>query len=247
MLDLSAHHHALRQPLHAIGLFCAALRGADVPPQALGLVDGIAASSAAMEAALEALFAQLESTAVAVAPSPAAVEDLAGPVQRVETAQVRKAESVPVSAVTPAKQVVKGEVARARPPRVVIVDDDPSARQSLELLLEAWGADVHSFASTAALETFLSGMPGHAPDLCIVDYHLGHAGEGLTALAMLRRTWPGQPPSVVMMTGDSHAAHAAQAAHPGLEVLLKPVAPALLVARIERATHDMHDRRSLTT
>ena len=130
---------------------------------------------------------------------------------------------------------------------MLIVDDDPSARQSLELLLEAWGAEARCFAGAAALETFLADAPGRAPDLCIVDYHLGHAGEGLTALAMLRRTWPGQPPSVVMMTGDSHAAHAAQAAHPGLEVLLKPVAPALLVARIERAARDMHDRPSPTT
>ena len=234
MLDLSTHHHALRQPLHAIGLFCAALRGAGVPAQAQGLVDGIAASSSAMEAALEALFAQLEAAAVASVPSPAAVEGISEPVQPVETERGRTPDSLAVSAGTPATQAVTGEAARAGAPRVLIVDDDPSARLSLELLLEAWGADVHSFASTAELATFLSGMPGDAPDLSIVDYHLGQSGEGLTALAMLRRVWPGQPLSLVMITGDARAAHAAQQAQPDLEVLIKPVAPAALIALIER-------------
>ncbi len=233
MLDLSAHRHALRQPLHAIGLFCAALRRADVPPQAMGLVDGISASSAAMEAALETLFTQLEAAATS-APSPAAIEGTAGPVQPVETARGRTPERLPVSAGTPAARVVTSDAASAGPARVLIVDDDPSARLSLELLLEAWGADVRSFAATAELQAFLADAPGHAPDLCIVDYHLGQSGEGLAALATLRRVWPGQPLSLVMMTGDARAAHVAQRAQPDLEVLIKPVAPATLIALIER-------------
>ena len=233
MLDLSAHRHALRQPLHAIGLFCAALRSSDVPPQALGLVDGISASSAAMEAALETLFTQLEAAAASM-PSPTPMEGTAGPVHPMETARGWTPKSLPVSAGTPATQAVTGDAANAGPARVLIVDDDPSARLSLELLLEAWGADVRSFASTVELQAFLTDTPGHAPDLCIVDYHLGRSGEGLNALATLRRVWPGQPLCLVMMTGDARAAHSAQQAQPDLEVLIKPVAPSTLIALIER-------------
>ena len=277
MLDLSTHHHALRQPLHAIGLFCAALRSAGVPVQAQGLIDGIAASSSAMEAALEALFAQLEAAAAATAPSPAAAwgssmpesarksaglprdfspaagrapdttnpwrptpPATATPPGTAESAWPVKVAPAPTPANprapagTPVAEAIASEVGRARLPRVLIVDDDPSARLSLELLLEAWGAEVHSFAGTAELETFLAGASAQPPELCIVDYHLGHAGQGLTALALLRRAWPGQRLTLAMMTGDARAAHMAQQAQPDLEVLIKPVAPDALTGWIDK-------------
>lgn len=277
MLDLPAHHHALRQPLHAIGLFCAALRGADVPPQALGLVDGIAASSAAMEAALEALFAQLEAAA-ATTPAPmgasgaavgtsalhnaaqtqdctpagaapgvlqssigtptattmAAPDGTSGPDQPVQATPARPIDDAWTSPDTPTKEAVARETRRPRPPRVLIVDDDPSVRLSLELLLEAWGADVRSFDGAKELERFLMATPGQAPDLCVVDYHLGHTGQGLTAVELLRHTWPAPRMALVMMTGDVQAAHHARHAQPDLEVLVKPVAPAMLIALMER-------------
>jgi CheY-like chemotaxis protein len=236
MVDLSAHRHALRQPLHAIGLFCAALRSAGVPAPAQGLIDGIEASSAAMETSLEALFTQLEAATAASVPSPAAAQRATEPVRPAQTLRARTAERRLVSADTPGTETVADEAPWAGPPRVLIVDDDPSARLSLELLLEAWGADVHSFGGTAELETFLTGTSDPAADLCIVDYHLGHAGEGLTALVMLRRAWPGQRLALVMMTGDVRAAHMAKQAQPDLEVLVKPVAPATLIALIERTT-----------
>ena len=84
------------------------------------------------------------------------------------------------------------------------------------------------------LETFLAGASAQPPELCIVDYHLGHAGQGLTALALLRRAWPGQRLTLAMMTGDAHAAHMAQQAQPDLEVLIKPVAPDALTGWIDK-------------
>ena len=126
-----------------------------------------------------------------------------------------------------------GSYASVRPACILVVDDDPLALLSLELLLEVWGAKVLGFDSLDKLRTFLGGSPAVAPDLCIVDYNLDRTGEGLEALSMLRHAWPGTNPAIVMMTGDVSAAKALQHTQPVLQVLIKPVAPATLTALIE--------------
>lgn len=218
--DWSTHHHALRQPLHAIGLFCAALRGAGIPTQAQGLVDGIAASASAMETALDELFVQISAATTLPALTPN--------VSTVETRSLQQMAPPPTYTPTP-----PGPCARVRPACILVVDDEPSALLSLGMLLEAWGAEVLGFDSLDKLRTFLGGSPAVAPDLCIVDYNLGRTGEGLEALSMLRHAWPGTNPAIVMMTGDVSAAKALQHTQPVLQVLIKPVAPATLTALIE--------------
>jgi len=52
---LAAASHDLRQPVHALGLFAGALRGAGIPPKALALVEQIEASAAAMDSLFSAL------------------------------------------------------------------------------------------------------------------------------------------------------------------------------------------------
>lgn len=253
--DWSAHHHSLRQPLHAIGLFCAALRSAGVPPHAQGLVDGIAASASAMETALASLFAELtalDRPRAAQAESGATVVRTPGPDAQ---AAAGESQGAPASGsgsgldladgplrnacprATSATQGTSstGHPAAARPPRVVIVDDDPAARQSLKMLLDAWGAEVLAFGGLDALADWVNSRPGPLPDLCVVDYHLGRAGQGPAALTMLRRAWVDQRLRMVMMTGDVRAAQAVRQSEPGLQVLIKPVAPATLIDLIEQA------------
>jgi CheY-like chemotaxis protein len=253
--DWSADHHALRQPLHAIGLFCAALRSAGVPAQAQGLVDGIAASASAMEAAVESLFSELtalDRPRAAQAGSGATVVRTPGPgAQRTadENSGVSASDSgsdldlgdVPLGITCPSAASAArgafspGHTAEARATRVVIVDDDPAARQSLKMLLDGWGAEVLAFGGLDTLDEWLSSRPGPLPDLCVVDYHLGRAGQGLTALTLLRRAWPDQRLHAVMMTGDVRAAQAVRQSQPGLQVQIKPVAPATLIGLIEQA------------
>ena len=234
-LDWPARYHALRQPLHAIGLFCAALRGAGVPAHAQGLIDGITASAAAMEAELEELAALLAlAPDPQVRPRPASDRTGHAPVDADLQSAHESVAASPAGAPLPNRLPVQALApAPFEPKRVVIVDDNPAARQSLELLLGAWEVGVLSFGSLDTLQDFLTMTPGTQPDLCIVDYHLGHAGEGLTALDMLRRAWPDQPLRAVLMTGDVRAAQTVRRTLPDLEVLVKPVAPAALLMLIE--------------
>lgn len=255
--DWSADHHALRQPLHAIGLFCAALRSAGVPAQAQGLVDGIAASASAMEAALESLFAELTaldrpsaaqagSGATVVMTSDSGAQGTAcespgisasgsGSGSGLDLGDGPLGNACPSAASAAQRASSSGHTAAARATRVVIVDDDPAARQSLKMLLDAWGAEVLAFGGLETLDEWLSSRPGPLPDLCVVDYHLGRAGQGLTALTLLRRAWPDQRLHAVMMTGDVRAAQAVRQSQPGLQVQIKPVAPATLIGLIEQA------------
>jgi CheY-like chemotaxis protein len=257
--DWSADRHALRQPLHAIGLFCAALRSAGVPAQAQGLVDGIAASASAMEAALESLFAELTalnrthaaqagSRATVVMTSGSGAEGTTGENPGIsalgsgsgsgsdrDLGDEPLCNACPSAAAAAQRASSAGHTAAARATRVVIVDDDPAARQSLKMLLDAWGAEVLAFGSLDTLDEWLSSRPGPLPDLCVVDYHLGRAGQGLTALTLLRKAWPDQRLHAVMMTGDVRAAQAVRQSQPGLQVQIKPVAPATLIGLIEHA------------
>jgi len=136
------------------------------------------------------------------------------------------------------EQVAEAEThAPARRPRVLIVDDDPASRMSMAMLIEACvtGVEVLDFGQLGTLEDFLGHLPGPPPALCIVDYHLARAGEGLAALTLLRRAWPDHPLTAAILTGDGNAAQALRQAEPALDVVLKPAAPEALIALIERS------------
>ena len=215
-------HHDLRQPLNALGLFCAALRARPLAATEQGLVQGIVDAAAALESMIDAWAA-----------------DEAG---READALATSARSTEPAADHPAASLAAGtpgpDPARPpgsgppSPPRILLVDDDAGSRLGTVMLLEAWGAEVVELDGLPALEAWLASDPAPSlPGFAILDFHLGVGGNGLQALARLRAAYPQATVPAVLMTGDEHAAALARG-EPDLIALRKPVAPEALLRAI---------------
>ncbi len=114
----------------------------------------------------------------------------------------------------------------------VLVEDEPSVREGLLVLLQAWGAQVRAFDSVEAVQAWLAGDPGTAPDLLIVDYRLPQGRTGLEALAALRARWPAAHLPAIIVTGSTIGGHENEAMEHDFHLLIKPVLPSKLRAMI---------------
>lgn len=86
-------------------------------------------------------------------------------------------------------------------PRILIVDDEPALRRTLERALRSCGFDVTAVSDPHLAYELLESAE---PDLVLLDLHLpGLAGDALF-LALARR-WPRLSGRVVLMTGDPGA------------------------------------------
>jgi signal transduction histidine kinase/CheY-like chemotaxis protein len=120
--------------------------------------------------------------------------------------------------------------------RFWLLEDNPNARASMQLLLQHWGADVQAFSSLAALRAVTTDAAaaagGAAPDLLLTDLRLPD-GQGTDALLLLRARWPGLP--VLIVTGNTAPDDLAALEHwrdAGVQVLLKPFATGALQAAV---------------
>jgi CheY-like chemotaxis protein len=94
-------------------------------------------------------------------------------------------------------------------------------------LLGGWGCRVIAATDLAAATATLQREPAALAGL-LVDYHLDH-GEGVTAIAELRRSHGPSLPAI-LVTADRSAAVRAQAHAQNIQVLHKPIKPAALRA-----------------
>ena len=117
-----------------------------------------------------------------------------------------------------------------RRPTVAIVDDDHGIRQLLDRILSQAGLVVACFASA---EEFLAQHDPLTPGCVLLDVDMpGMSGLELQA-RMNREKWPSP---VIIVTAQADPRIAAQALEAGAVAFLeKPVEPALLLARVERA------------
>lgn len=215
-------HHALRQPLNALGLFCSALKMQPLTAAQVPLVSGIAEAAVSIERLVDEHFAALQGLSQA---------DTAGPGVREADAPTwpgLQIERPPQEFSSPCGSGA-GE---RRDCHIVIVDDDHAARTGLAMLLEAWGASAEAFAGIDALGRWLQAPPATPPDLMILDYHLPRPGDGLQALSLAHRAWPGQRLRALLITGDDRAAVANALTDGTMKCLLKPVQPAPLLAAV---------------
>lgn len=213
-----ARHHALRQPLNALGLFCEALKMQPLSASQQPMVAGIAEAAVTLERLIDEHFA-----------------DLAGRPAAGSGPDVRPAlHTRTLNAPAPAVPNPAADVARLPACRILVVDDDHAARTGLVLLLEAWGATVQAFADIEALSRWLTGPQATRPDLLMLDYHLPRPGDGLIALQLVRQAWPTPPVHTLLITGDRQAAMANALSDGSLECLVKPVAPGPLLALIRQ-------------
>ena len=116
-----------------------------------------------------------------------------------------------------------------RPVRVLIVDDEPLARQRLEDLLRATsGVEILGFADTG--EAAIAAIRSLAPDLVFLDVQM----PGKTGLDVVREIGPKRMPATVFVTAyDRYALQAFDAA--ALDYLVKPFDDERFEQAFERA------------
>lgn len=113
---------------------------------------------------------------------------------------------------------------------VLVVDDDPAFRASMEQFLSAAGYRARSFASP---RDFLEHAAGPGPCCVLMDLRMPGAG-GLELQAELARR--GLPGAVVFLSGHGDVKATAQAMKAGaVDFLEKPFDEAALLDAIERA------------
>jgi signal transduction histidine kinase/CheY-like chemotaxis protein len=108
---------------------------------------------------------------------------------------------------------------------VLVVDDEQSVRLAMQSLLEGLGCVVH----------LASGLDGalaapFTPGIALVDFRLAEGEDGISAIAQLRRHFPGLP--ALLISGDVAPERLRQASEAGLALLHKPVPLGKLVDAI---------------
>ena len=86
-------------------------------------------------------------------------------------------------------------------PRILVVDDEPALRRTLERALGAMGYDVVSVGDPLLVYELLDAADY---DLVILDIHLPQLSGDTLAIALLRR-WPRLAERLLLMTGDPWA------------------------------------------
>lgn len=116
---------------------------------------------------------------------------------------------------------------------VLVVDDDPDARESLSRLLAGWGLNPVAVDGAAAALAYLRGGSSGpcllGPCLIVCDYRMPQI-SGVELIRMMRAEFGPLPALIV--TGDTSAESVASLRDSGLSVLHKPVRPAKLRALI---------------
>ena len=86
-------------------------------------------------------------------------------------------------------------------PRVLVIDDEPALRRTLERALRGMGCEVISAADAQVAYELLLGTD---VDLVLLDLHLPQMSGDTFFLALTRR-WPHLVERIVLMTGDTYA------------------------------------------
>lgn len=144
--------------------------------------------------------------------------------------QLRAAQAQP-NAAPPPRPAITGLQGR----RLLLVEDDAGVRESLQLRLESWGAQVQAWACVAELTQALQdGQVVHRPHLLISDQRLPD-GNSTDVVAALARHHVGVP--VLVITGDTAPADLARLNALAWPVLHKPFGTDALFEAVLNATH----------
>jgi len=136
----------------------------------------------------------------------------------------------------PDRRAAPRPVEELRGRRVLVVDDDPIARELLATTLTGWSLNVSEATSgTAALAAIRDAAAAKAPfELVFMDWKM--PGQNGVEVATAIRAGAGdvKPPMVVMVSAFGRADVFEAAKRAGIEgFLVKPVEPALLLATLQ--------------
>lgn len=113
---------------------------------------------------------------------------------------------------------------------VGIVEDELAVLEGLQALLESWGC--MTWGESDAERALQSAPTRPAPDLLIVDYHLGSRLRGLDVARRLRAIWGCKVPVIVITAANLHEHHV----DPGddvIRIVRKPLKPGALRALMD--------------
>ncbi len=117
------------------------------------------------------------------------------------------------------------------PPRVVIIDDDPALRETLEELIASWSMEVRTYATPQAALNALK--PGDLCHVVILDIHFP-GGNGLESLPELKARFPGA--KIIMITGGADKDSAIRALKLGaFDYIEKPFEANILRHALQKA------------
>ena len=109
---------------------------------------------------------------------------------------------------------------------VLVIDDDASAREAAQGLLEQWSCVVLTAASESEAASVAAAAP---PDMIVCDYRLGDAANGIDVIRRLRNGC-GMAVPAVLVSGDVTAKLRQDAESEQLHLLQKPLRAARLRA-----------------
>lgn len=112
------------------------------------------------------------------------------------------------------------------------VDNEPDILFGMQALLTPWGCEVHCAGSGREAHALVA-QGVRAPNVVLVDHHLGEAHSGLALMQQLREVF-GQGLPGVLITADQDPALRARAQAMHCRVLAKPLRPAALRALLTR-------------
>jgi len=127
-------------------------------------------------------------------------------------------------------------------PRILLVEDDPGVRRSLQLLLQARGYDVRAHANGA---TLLADPAIEAAACLVSDYRLTGL-DGVEVLQALRaHGWSGPAILITAFGSPGLTAHAIAAGY--AIVIEKPMRDQILVATVTRLMAALDGRQEQTS
>jgi two-component system, sensor histidine kinase len=113
---------------------------------------------------------------------------------------------------------------------ILVVDDEPDVRESMQALLGRWRCEVVVAESCDEMLKKLVSVQ-RMPDLIVADYRLKEGENGIDVVARLREEFNAQVPAL-LITGDTGIEQLREAEESGLHVLHKPLNPSRLRALI---------------
>lgn len=114
--------------------------------------------------------------------------------------------------------------------QVLIIDDDPSIRLGMEVLLQTYGCKTVSGADVQSVVCALCST-NMTPDVIVADYHLGSGECGAAAVNAIREELNIDIPAV-LVTGDTSEQIERDAINHCLRLLYKPVSSEVLLSAI---------------
>jgi CheY-like chemotaxis protein len=112
---------------------------------------------------------------------------------------------------------------------VLVVDDERTILEGLQVVLGNWGADVMAAQTRAEALALADAWPS-PPDVVVSDLLLQGGDNGLDVLAALERHPRGIGPETarLLVTGETKPDRLREVANAGVAVLYKPVSPRAL-------------------